>query len=202
MYGYFYATQALAEHKLYKLPITAIEIDAILKDLGWKVKAFDLRNKNNVEILKKLGLLNYAYEYKAFTYYLAPNQVNAVFYNISLSAEQKAAALSHELGHIKCCHFSNTGILGLHTNKIYDDVQEIEANEFSRNFLAHPLILKKMNLSSINDVCRITLIDKTSAKIQLFDSFNTSNFLTTEEKRLIYNMENFIDEYKIRNVIT
>ena len=193
-----FATDVLLESGINRFPITPHDIEKILKDCGWKVFKYDLENENDVTKLKNWGVLETTKLYKAFS--LKKNNIQIVFYHAGMSVHESAYALAHELGHIKYGHFSETGILGHHSDNTYDKVPELEAEEFARAFLAPYCILKKLHATSVDDITKYTTLEIPHAKIRAGEIKINNHKLKPEEYKLINNFGNYIKEHSQKQI--
>ena len=119
------AKAILRKYKLGK--VTLDNLVFIIEDQGYEIIEYSLGEKNN--ILSSLNLEDYAQGCKAFSY--NGNGLKFVFIRDDTSADDKAYALSHELGHIICGHMSKNITSPL------DVEEEREANEFA-HYILHP----------------------------------------------------------------
>lgn len=194
MATYYYAIKTLLANRINELPITSKKLEGILRDIDWEVIYYDLKSDDSICILKKADILEYAQMHNGLS--LKREDLQCVFVNNNLSTEDKTFVLAHELGHITMAHFSDTGILGKHKNSMYDDQQEIEANEFARHLLAPECILKSVKLKSLEDIEKATLLKNDTSKIHYADFCRYKSKLTTDERQLIGNFKNYIDKNK------
>lgn len=202
MNPYHLAIETLLKNNINELPVKTADVETILNLKGWKLIAYDLSDVNSLEKLQAFDVLEHAKQYKAFSYKI--NDLKIVFYRIDLSANARAFALAHELGHICFAHFSDTGILGKHTDDAYNESQEIEADHFARSFLAPICILKKLHATAPDDIERYTMLDFNEAELQAGACKLHKNF-SEKERHLIGNFKMFLDhhteKHKIKAVI-
>lgn len=196
MASYYYAVKALLDNNIDTLPITAETVQKILKKRGWHFVTFDLRDEDSANELSALGVLDYAKKYPCFSMKRGGKKV--VFYERDLSAGEKTFGFAHELGHDYAGHYSDTGILGHHSDMSIDIPQENDANEFARYFLAPPRILKKLHIKNAEDVKRYTLLNSDLAKVQVTECKETRGEPTKEESYLLLNFNSYIDSQTIR----
>ena len=98
--------------------------------------------------------------------------------------------LLHELGHIFCKHNKINSLTEL-DDDLYD-FMEREANYFTSIFLAHPAILRELNIHSSYEIEVFCNLSTQAAKYRYasFKTFTTFRFLTGSDKFII---ENFKD---------
>lgn len=197
MTSYFYAVKTLLENRINELPLTSKTLEEMIRMEGWKIAYFDLNVEESLKMLQKLGILEYAEKYNGFSF--KKDKVQSVFLKSNLSSANTAYVLAHELGHIKSGHFSNTGVLGKHSNTEYDDQQEAEANAFARHLLAPECILKKIHVETINDLESHTLLKGDVLKAHYTDYKFCKKGTTPEEDILIGNFTNYIKKHKKRD---
>ena len=185
------------------MPITSNDLEEILKKENWEIVYYDLSSGESVDLLKNFKVFDYAQNHDGFS--LKSNSLQIVFIRNKLSSKNNTFILAHELGHIKAGHFSDTGILGKHSNLIYDDQQEAEANAFARHLLAPECILKQIGLKTVDEVESHTLLEGDVLKTHYTDYKMYKKKTTSEEEMLIGNFTNYIKEhakkYKAKNVI-
>lgn len=196
MTSYYYAVKALLDNNIHSLPITADVLEEILSKRGWSFIPFDLQNEDSIKELTELNVIEYAHKFKCFSYKKYGYKI--VFYERDLSATEKTFGFAHELGHDYVGHYSDTGILGHHSDMSLDIPQENEANEFARYFLAPPRILKKLHIKNTEDVKRYTLLNSDLAKVQVTECKETKGEPTNEESCLLLNFNSYIDSQTIR----
>lgn len=100
----------------------------------------------------------------------------------------------HELGHIFCRHNKINSSTEFEENDLYD-FMEREANYFTSIFLAHPAILKELNISTPYDIEFFCNLSSQAAKYRYasFKRFTTFKFLTGSDRYIIKNFNDFID---------
>lgn len=99
----------------------------------------------------------------------------------------------HELGHILCKHNKINSITEL-DDDLYD-FMEREANYFTSIFLAHPAILRELNIHSSYEIEVFSNLSTQAAKYRYasFKRFTTLRFLTGSDKLIIENFKDFIE---------
>ena len=197
MTSYFYAIKTLIEHRINELPLTSKTLEEMIIKEGWKIAYFNLNAKESLEMLEKLNILEYAQKYNGFS--LKKDRFQSVFLKSNLSSANTAFVLAHELGHIKIGHFSNSGVLGKHSDTGCDDQQEAEANAFARHLLAPECILKKIHVETINDLESHTLLKGDVLKAHYTDYKFCKKGTTPEEDILIGNFTNYIKKHRKRD---
>ena len=202
MASYFYAVKTLLENRINELPLTSKTLEEMITREGWKIVYFNLNTQESVETLERLDILEYAEEHSGFSFKKGKAQI--VFMQKGLSSENTTFILAHELGHIKSGHFSDTGILGKHSDARYDDQQEIEANSYARHLLAPECILKQIHIKTLDELESHTLLKGDVLKAQYAEYKTRKNKPTAEEKLLIGNFNNYIHAHarnsKIRHL--
>ena len=170
------AKAILRKYKLGK--VTLDNLVFIIEDQGYEIIEYSLGEKNN--ILSSLNLEDYAQGCKAFSY--NGNGLKFVFIRDDTSADDKAYALSHELGHIICGHMSKSITSPL------DVEEEREANEFA-HYILHPDLItlavskyyenkKIATVAIIVAICIILLLLFMAQSVQLFVALRMIPYMT------------------------
>lgn len=176
-----YAINALLDAEICELPITTSQIKKMIRKEGYSFCAYNLNDKNDIQLFKTLNLLNYAQQHIAFTYSSKKNKI--VYFRYDLSEQLKREVFSHELGHIKCNHVNDTtSVLGYSGNSYSDHEQEYEANTFQLSLLAPACIIKAAKMNSEKQIEDYTLINYRSAHSVLSNYGKSSNFIAAEQR--------------------
>lgn len=185
-----YAINALLEAEICELPITTSQIKKMIRKEGYLFYAYNLNNKNDIELFKTINLLNYAKQHIAFTYSSKKNKI--VYFRYDLSEQLKREVFSHELGHIKCNHVNDsTGVLGYSGNSYSDHEQEYEANIFQLSLLAPTCIIKAAKMNSEKQIEDYTLVSYRSAH-SVLSNYDKSSYFITAEQRLCKQFQPYI----------
>lgn len=98
----------------------------------------------------------------------------------------------HELAHIFCKHNNFNSSIELDDN-LYD-FMEREANYFTSIFLAHPAILKELDIRNPYEIEVFCNLSSQAAKYRYasFKRFTTFRFLTGSDKAIIKNFNSYI----------
>lgn len=99
------------------------EMEEIINQLGFKIRKYDSMSGSSMQLLDKLKLRDYALTKNCFAY--SCGNLKLVFIKDFISANNGAALLLHEIGHIVMGHISDTGLVD-------ENIQyEEDANEFA-----------------------------------------------------------------------
>ena len=116
-----------------------------------------------------------------------------VCYRSDISRYEQRITLAHELGHIKLGHFSDTGILGYHSDGLLNESQENEANAFVLNFLAPPCIMRKSHIYTHKQIEKNALLDpRLCDNIRI--NIRRNGKLTLQEIRLCNQFKGFVHQ--------
>nr|DAZ26028.1 MAG TPA: IrrE protein [Caudoviricetes sp.] len=192
----YYAVCTLLLSHIQSLPASQIDVEKILYTDGWEIITYNISDNNNIDILQKINVWEIAKKRKGFTY--KKGKIKLVFISSELSAYERLIILVHELAHIKLKHFSDTGILGYHTDN--DDLnisQETEANDFILAFLAPSCILKKCGITDCDTIVTSTALDRRRAEHVTGIIHNTPRTLTLDEQALCRQFRKFIINHRI-----
>lgn len=116
--------------------LTYEKLEAIVHELGYKIKKFDIYSNRSMEFLDNLGLDEQAKRLKCFTY--ACKGLNLILVSDSINIKDEKVLILHEIGHIVLNHIIDTK--GLVSDNV---TQETEANEFVFQVINQ---LKKRNI--------------------------------------------------------
>ncbi len=58
MTSYYYAVKTLLENNVNKLPLNAKDIEAIIKNDGWEVIYYDLKEQKSVKVLEQFNVVD------------------------------------------------------------------------------------------------------------------------------------------------
>lgn len=147
---HFYILQKGYNH----LPLQLEDLKRLLEEEGFFLMSYS----EGIEVIKKLRLEAHL-ERSAFT--VAGETYRIVFYKDSLSYGEKLFCIAHELGHIVLKH-TFFGILDKCPENV-KNVQEEEADTFAYYFLAPVCLLKHLNIHTIEEICKETLLDSDRA---------------------------------------
>lgn len=118
-----------------------------------------------------------------------------IYYNDITIANPKRIlwTIVHELGHIFCKHNKINSVTEL-DDDLYD-FMEREANYFTSIFLAHPAILRELNIHNPYEIEVFCNLSTQAAKYRYasYKRFTTFRFLTGSDKFIIENFKDFIE---------
>jgi Zn-dependent peptidase ImmA (M78 family) len=132
------------------------------------------------------------------TDYYKPLDRYIIYYNdIDNKSEERIRwTLTHELGHILCCHYSkNTKIFSEQLTEAEYRYKEAEANHFTGLLLSNPIILKKLNVRCSYDIEIFCALSSEASKYR-YDSYKRwckYSFITSSDRYIIRNFQNYLD---------
>ncbi|OOM71115.1 hypothetical protein CLPUN_51070 [Clostridium puniceum] len=132
------------------------------------------------------------------TDYFKPLNRYIIYYNDldNKSEERIRWTLTHELGHILCCHYSNnTKIFSKNLTETEYKYREAEANHFTGLLLSNPVILKKLNVRGSYDIEIFCALSSEASKYR-YDSYKKwckHQFITSSDRYIIRNFQNYLD---------
>lgn len=111
-----------------------------------------------------------------------------------ISDSRKLWTVVHELGHIVLNH-ADINISNYSESEIYE-FKEHEANYFTSLFLAHPAVLKEMDIRSARDIEVFCNLSKEAAnyRYKSYKNYKSKGFLKASDKIIIENFKKFIGE--------
>lgn len=137
----------------HALPLKIEDLNNICKKVGYHLISY----QEATHILKKMNVEQYT-AFPAFT--LVAGKGKLVLFDSTRSTSTRIFAIAHEIGHIVLKH-NYQGVVGFSQ---VDDAQEREANTFAYQLLAPLCVLKALNVTNIDDIESLTLLDGNQAK--------------------------------------
>nr|DAF01586.1 MAG TPA: IrrE protein [Caudoviricetes sp.] len=192
------AIKTLIQNRNNVLPIEQKDLEDIIQDLGWDIVYLSRENTSDNTLLQELSLTEMADKYNGFSVKIQPYKI--VFIKTDMTYAETTYTLAHELGHIVMRHFTETGILGKHSQKSYDIPQEAEADKFARNILAPICLLRELGIKDISELEKCTILRGEPLKIHYADYIECHSRYTQDEKMLIGNFQNYIKSYRRESV--
>lgn len=148
------AYQLIYKSNIKSLPITEKQINALIEAEGYRIVSYVAGQ----EIIQKLGLQKHAAERKAFVF--NSNHLKIVFYDEKMPSYERRVAITHELLHSIFEHPSASVEAGI--EDVY--AQEDESLLVTLYFLAPLCVLKDMEIETIADLEKTTLLAGTNAE--------------------------------------
>lgn len=188
-------------HKLVNDLYISLGLNSYPIDLNTVVNSF-----SNIKIISYSQFMNdfNLTKTQVFSYFTSDDgccdykpSLNAyiIYYNdITITNPRRILwTIVHELGHIFCRH-NNINSMVESDDDLYD-FMESEANYFTSIFLAHPAILKELNIHNPYEIEVFCNLSTQAAKYRYsrFKRFTTFRFLTGSDKYIIANFRDFID---------
>lgn len=178
------------------LPVDFCKLKELLSKHGFEVLSYN----SGAEIIRKLGLCDYAKTHKAFTAVF--DDIKLVMYRDTLSLSEKLFCLAHELGHIVLGH-TPTGISGKSDDDTHSSTQECEADDFAYALLAPASVIKSCEFSGF-EICRATLLSDAYVGKIMLDlqryNFGLSDTLVAEKFSEYINKHNKAERRKSINL--
>lgn len=121
-----------------------------------------------------------------------------IYYNDldNKSEERIRWTLTHELGHILCCHYSaDTKIFSGRLTESDYKFREAEANYFTSLLLSNPIILHKLSIRSSYDIEVYCALSSEAARYR-FDNYKRwrkNVILSKSDVRIIQNFQNYLN---------
>lgn len=156
------AWKFLLDCEINTLPIDVIKLRD--KNLGFDIMSYS----EGKELIKGINKTAYASQHKGFIADVDGDIV--IFYDDSLSFAERNLVIAHEIAHFVLEHTGNKVILGKPNdaiNSINNLEQEVEADLFALAFLAPAPILLKLNVRTVMEISRITLLPNSDARLVL-----------------------------------
>lgn len=125
-----------------------------------------------------------------------------IYYNdLDYKSEERIRwTLTHELGHILCCHYSKaTKICCEELTEDDYKFMEAEANYFTGLLLSNPVILHQLNIKSSYDIEIYCALSSEAARYR-YDNYKTwkQNIrLTSSDRYIIRNFQNYLEEQSL-----
>lgn len=180
------AWECLQENNIETL---GTDTSALLKQIGYIVKPYSAAS----EYLEHLGLANMVIKYNAIT--ITADKI--VLFNDSLSHKEKNITLAHELGHIYLGHSSFDGVLGKSNSDTKENEQEKEADAFALELLAPTPVLATLNITSANEISRLTGLSFFDSKSIVPDILNEKSlFFSLPSTKTVEHFSVYIHNFK------
>ncbi len=164
----------------YFTNITLISYSAFMKD-------FDHTPQQMIKITKsKVGCCYYQ---RSLNRYM-------ILYNDKCNSQGRILwTIIHELGHIMCNHYNIVFPSTLTDDEIYD-FKEREANFFASIFLAHPAILKKLDIQCSTDLEIYCSLSKEAASYRYknFKSYDINHKGIYSDALVVDNFQKYLDD--------
>ena len=190
------AYKFILQNEINTLPISRDDLVLIAKRNEWKLCSYnasaELRN-----LLKVNGINTDEYIKTKDAFAVMLENEYIVFYKDSLSLEQKVFVILHEFAHIALKH-TCFGVLGKSPDQKTTDIQEAEADEFTRTVCAPLPVLYRCHIRSGKDIERYGLLNSAEANKQ-FISLSQQNVeygLSDTEKAISDQFISFIQDVK------
>lgn len=170
-------------------PLDIIDGISNAKAISYKDFADD-NNFSYIEIIRMCKSKEGCCYYKK-----SKNQYLILYNNCCNSYGRVAWTIIHELGHIVCNHYHMIFPPDFSEKYIYD-FQEREANFFASQFLAHPSILKKLNLTSSYELEVFCGLSKEAAqnRYRSFLNYDLKHNNILSDQTILDNFENYLLE--------
>jgi Zn-dependent peptidase ImmA (M78 family) len=147
------ANDFILEHNIHSLPLKIDDLSGICNELGYELIAY----QEAQELFKQSKMHDFE-KFPAFT--VRNGDCKIVLFDSTQSTGTRIFAIAHEIGHIVLQH-NYCGVVGFSGA---DSSQEQEANTFAYQLIAPICVLQALNISTVGEIQRETLLDAKRAK--------------------------------------
>ena len=188
----FKVNELYAELNIQSYPIDPFEIinhfsNIILIPYSRYMQDFNYSLEQMLKMTKsKLGCCQHQISYDRYM----------ILYNDKCNCKGRILwTIIHELGHIMCNHYFLTFPATVTNKEIYD-FKEREANFFASIFLAHPAILKKLDIQCSTDLEIYCSLSKEAASYRYknFKSYDINHKGIYSDALVVDNFQKYLDD--------